>query len=95
MESVSYIWEWDENMGGGSARLDGEGKQMGDTEGKHKLVTALYLWCCGVVMSGEDAPRPYLEDLIVLEIKTNKQTRRENTNKERTGETRRRNTDVR
>jgi hypothetical protein len=25
-------------------------------------------------MSGEDAPRPYLEDLIVLEIKTNKQT---------------------
>ena len=26
-------------------------------------------------MSGEDAPRPYLEDLIVLEIKTNKQTR--------------------
>jgi hypothetical protein len=27
-----------------------------------------------VVMSGEDAPRPYPEDLIVLEIKTNKQT---------------------
>jgi hypothetical protein len=26
-------------------------------------------------MSGEDAPRPYLENLIVLEIKTNKQTR--------------------
>ena len=25
-------------------------------------------------MSGEDAPRPYPEDLIVLEIKTNKQT---------------------
>jgi hypothetical protein len=25
-------------------------------------------------MSGEDAPRPYLENLIVLEIKTNKQT---------------------
>jgi hypothetical protein len=24
-------------------------------------------------MSGEDAPRPYLENLIVLEIKTNKQ----------------------
>jgi hypothetical protein len=23
-------------------------------------------------MSGEDAPRPYLENLIVLEIKTNK-----------------------
>jgi hypothetical protein len=32
-----------------------------------------YLWYCGVVMSGEDAPRPYLENLIVLEIKTNKQ----------------------
>jgi len=32
-----------------------------------------YLWYCGVVMSGEDAPRPYPEDLIVLEIKTNKQ----------------------
>ena len=27
----------------------------------------------GVVMSGEDAPRPYLENLIVPEIKTNKQ----------------------
>jgi hypothetical protein len=27
-----------------------------------------------VVMSGEDAPRPYPENLIVLEIKTNKQT---------------------
>jgi hypothetical protein len=26
-------------------------------------------------MSGEDAPRPYLENLIVLEIKTNKQTK--------------------
>jgi hypothetical protein len=26
-------------------------------------------------MSGEDAPRPYLEDLIVLEIKTNKQVK--------------------
>jgi hypothetical protein len=25
-------------------------------------------------MSGEDAPRPYLENLIVPEIKTNKQT---------------------
>jgi hypothetical protein len=25
-------------------------------------------------MSGEDAPRPYLENLIVLEIKTNKQS---------------------
>jgi len=25
-------------------------------------------------MSGEDAPRPYQENLIVLEIKTNKQT---------------------
>jgi hypothetical protein len=25
-------------------------------------------------MSGEDAPRPYLENLIVLAIKTNKQT---------------------
>jgi hypothetical protein len=25
-------------------------------------------------MSGEDAPRPSLENLIVLEIKTNKQT---------------------
>jgi hypothetical protein len=25
-------------------------------------------------MSGEDAPRPYPEDLIVLDIKTNKQT---------------------
>jgi hypothetical protein len=32
------------------------------------------LWYCGVVMSGEDAPRPCLENLIVLEIKTNKQT---------------------
>jgi hypothetical protein len=27
-----------------------------------------------VVMSGEDAPRPYLENLIVPEIKTNKQS---------------------
>jgi hypothetical protein len=27
-------------------------------------------------MSGEDAPRPYLENLIVPEIKTNKQTGR-------------------
>jgi hypothetical protein len=26
------------------------------------------------LVSGEDAPRPYLENLIVLEIKTNKQT---------------------
>jgi hypothetical protein len=35
-----------------------------------------YLRHClgGVVMSGEDAPRPCLENLIVLEIKTNKQT---------------------
>jgi hypothetical protein len=33
-----------------------------------------HLWYCGVVMSGEDAPRPCLENLIVLEIKTNKQT---------------------
>jgi hypothetical protein len=33
-----------------------------------------HLWYCGVVMSGEDAPRPYLENLIVPEIKTNKQT---------------------
>jgi hypothetical protein len=30
-------------------------------------------------MSGEDAPRPYLENLIViLEIKTNKQTNKTN-----------------
>ena len=28
-------------------------------------------------MSGEDAPRPYLENLIVPEIKTNKQIRRQ------------------
>ena len=40
-----------------------------------KLVIALYghLWFCGVDMSGEDAPRPCLETLIVLETKTNKQ----------------------
>jgi hypothetical protein len=37
-------------------------------------LSSLHLWYCGVVMSGEDAPRPYLENLIVLEIKTNKQT---------------------
>jgi hypothetical protein len=30
-------------------------------------------------MSGEDAPRPYLENLIVPEIKTNKQTHRRET----------------
>jgi hypothetical protein len=31
-------------------------------------------------MSGEDAPRPYLENLIVLEIKTNKHgTRKQKT----------------
>jgi hypothetical protein len=29
-------------------------------------------------MSGEDAPRPYLENLLVLEIKTNKQIYRLN-----------------
>jgi hypothetical protein len=29
-------------------------------------------------MSGEDAPRPYLENLIVPEIKTNKQTSDQN-----------------
>jgi hypothetical protein len=39
-------------------------------------VTALggHLWYCGVVVSGEDAPRPYLENPIVLEIETNKQS---------------------
>ena len=32
------------------------------------LFTALqgHFWYCGVVMSGEDAPRPVLENLIVL-----------------------------
>jgi hypothetical protein len=30
-------------------------------------------------MSGEDAPRPYLENLIVPEIKTNKQLRERRT----------------
>ena len=35
---------------------------------------------CGVVMSGEDAPRPCPEDLIVPEIKTNKQSGCYNTN---------------
>jgi hypothetical protein len=39
-----------------------------------------HLSYCGVVMSGEDAPRPYLENLIVLEIKTNKQTNKQLTN---------------
>jgi hypothetical protein len=29
-------------------------------------------------MSGEDAPRPYLENLIVLKIKTNKQSNNDN-----------------
>jgi hypothetical protein len=54
-----------------------------------KLVTALSLGSplvilfitigdSGVVMSGEDAPRPYLENLIVLEIKTKKLVRRRN-----------------
>jgi hypothetical protein len=32
-------------------------------------------------MSGEDAPRPYLEDLIVPEIKTNKQYKQTNKTK--------------
>jgi hypothetical protein len=36
--------------------------------------TSRSLWYCGVVMSGEDAPRPCPEDLIVLEIKTNKRS---------------------
>ena len=37
---------------------------------QHEGLLNLY---CGVVMSGEDAPRPSLENLIVPEIKTNKQ----------------------
>jgi hypothetical protein len=33
-------------------------------------------------MSGEDAPMPYLKNLIVLEIKTNKQSSTRNKNKQ-------------
>jgi hypothetical protein len=40
----------------------------------HSYTSSIRHTAYGVVMSGEDAPRPYLENLIVLEIKTNKQT---------------------
>jgi len=48
-------------------------KQTTTTKQQQYKQTKDHLWYCGVVMGGDDVPRPCLENLIAPKIKTNKQ----------------------